>query len=49
MEESQTETNPKSALGAALEKMKVIHNAENYRLLGSSTAVCLTLDKENER
>ena len=49
LEESLTEIDPKKVLVRAIKKMQKIHEDENHRLLGSSTAVTLTLDKEEKR
>ena len=43
----ETET-PKGALLSAYKSMKQIHIDGNNSLLGSSTAVCLRIDKENQ-
>ena len=48
LEVSLNQTDPKSTLITAIDKMTKIHKDENYGLLGSSTAVCLTIDKENK-
>ena len=49
LEESLTEKCPKKVLVRAIQKMQKIHESENHRLLGSSTAVTLALDKEQKR
>jgi|ERR1712130_121938 len=44
---SATNPDPKKTLINAVSEMQKIHKSQNYRLLGSSTAVCISIDKKS--